>query len=139
MNRAISSAPSSTQTRAWPEWHAISGGDAVNRSQSRSGGLTVLEAKQRLERHGLNRLPETQPRSVISRFVAQFNNLLIYVLLISAAITALLGHGIDADVISGVVVVNALVDFVQEGRAETRPRRYQGDDQRSCNGLAPWS
>lgn len=118
MNRAISGAPSSTQPRASPKWHAISGADAVDRLQSRSGGLTVLEAKQRLERHGLNRLSGSQPRSVISRFVAQFNNLLIYVLLISAAITALLGHGIDAGVISGVVVINALVGFVQEGRAE---------------------
>ncbi|WP_244670570.1 cation-transporting P-type ATPase [Rhodoplanes elegans] len=118
MNGAILEAPSSAQMQARTEWHAISGADAIDRLQSRSSGLTDLEARQRLERHGFNRLPTAQTRSAISRLVAQFNNRLIYVLLISAAITALLGHGIDAGVILGVVVVNALVGFVQEGRAE---------------------
>ena len=53
-----------------------------------------------------------------ARLFAQIHNLLIYVLLASAAIAALIGHGVDALVILAVVVVNALIGFVQEGRAE---------------------
>ena len=118
MNRPKSEDPPSRRTQTKPEWHAISGADAIARLQSQPTGLTNLEAKLRLDRHGLNRLPSPRSRSAFSRFIAQFDNLLIYVLLISAAITALLGHGIDAAVILGVVAVNALVGFIQEGRAE---------------------
>ena len=118
MDCTKSEMPPPEHAQGKPEWHAISGADAINRLQSRSSGLTDLEARQRLDRHGFNRLPTSPPRSVISRFIAQFDNLLIYVLLISAVITALLGHAIDAAVILGVVVVNALVGFIQEGRAE---------------------
>ena len=82
-------------------------------------GLSDAEARQRLARHGANRLPAAKPRSPLLRFLAQFNNVLIYVLLGSAAVTALLGHLTDTAVILGVVVLNAVIGFVQEGRAES--------------------
>ena len=53
------------------------------------------------------------------RFLLQFHNVLIYLLLVSAAITGALGHGIDTAVILGVVLINAIVGFVQEGKAES--------------------
>ena len=118
MNRAKPEILPLKRTQAKPEWHAISSADAIDRLQSRSSGLTNLEARQRLEQFGLNRLPVPPPRSIVARFMTQFDNLLIYVLLISATITALLGHGTDAAVILGVVVINALVGLIQEGRAE---------------------
>ncbi|XKE46917.1 cation-transporting P-type ATPase [Halomonas organivorans] len=81
-------------------------------------GLDEPEVARRRERHGPNRLPEAKPRSALSRFLAQFRNLLIYVLLGAALITALLGHWVDTVVILGVVLVNAVIGFVQEGKAE---------------------
>ena len=52
------------------------------------------------------------------RFLAQFHNVLIYVLIVSAAITAALGEWVDAGGIAGVIVINAIVGFIQEGKAE---------------------
>jgi P-type E1-E2 ATPase len=52
------------------------------------------------------------------RFVLQFHNVLIYVLLAAGCVTLLLGHFIDSAVIFGVVIVNAVIGFVQEGKAE---------------------
>jgi len=81
-------------------------------------GLTQAEAAARLARHGLNRLPEAQARSAFRRFLGQFHNALIYVLIGAAAVTGSLGHWVDTGVILAVVLVNALIGFVQEGKAE---------------------
>lgn len=83
--------------------HVISGDDA----------LWALAAR---------RLPAAESRSALRHFLAQFDNLLIQVLLVSAAVTLALSHGINAAVILAVVIANAAISFVQEGRAE--PRRH---------------
>jgi magnesium-transporting ATPase (P-type) len=82
------------------------------------GGLSGDEARIRLETDGPNRLPEPARSGPVARFLRQFNNLLIYVLLGAAAVTAALGHPVDTGVILAVVLVNAIIGFVQEGRAE---------------------
>ena len=82
------------------------------------GGLGEAEAAGRLATYGPNRLPEAQPRSAWARFLGQFANVLIYVLLGSAVVAALLGEITDAAVILAVVIANAVIGFVQEGRAE---------------------
>ena len=99
-------------------WHAVPAQMALARLRTTREGLTTAEAARRLAAHGPNRLPAATPRSALRRFLAQFENLLIHVLLGAAAVTLLLGHPLDAAVILGVVVVNAIVGFVQEGRAE---------------------
>ncbi len=99
-------------------WHATTADDAVLRREGSPGGLTAQDAERRLAEHGPNRLPPPKPRSAARRLLAQFNNLLIYVLLGAAALTAALGHWIDTGVILAVAVVNALIGFVQEGKAE---------------------
>jgi potassium/sodium efflux P-type ATPase len=81
-------------------------------------GLSAEEAKKRIQLSGLNRLPEPPKRSVLARFFIHFHNILIYVLLGSAFITALLGHFIDTTIILAVVIVNAIIGFIQEGKAE---------------------
>ena len=81
-------------------------------------GLTHDEAASRLTRWGPNRLPETRGRAPWLRFLAQFNNVLIYMLLGSATLTALLQHWFDTAVILAVVMANAVIGFVQEGKAE---------------------
>ncbi|MCC5888064.1 MAG: HAD-IC family P-type ATPase [Gammaproteobacteria bacterium] len=81
-------------------------------------GLSDAAAAERLLRDGPNRLPPPRRRSTFERLAAQFHNVLIYILLLAALGTALLGHGIDTAVILGVVLINALIGFVQEGKAE---------------------
>ncbi|WP_394085309.1 HAD-IC family P-type ATPase [Roseixanthobacter finlandensis] len=99
-------------------WHAKSVEDVVEYLSSGPQGLDGEEATRRLSIHGLNRLPKARRRSALARFLGQFHNVLIYMLLAAAAVTLLLGHLTDSLVIGGVVLVNAVVGFVQEGRAE---------------------
>jgi magnesium-transporting ATPase (P-type) len=83
-----------------------------------SEGLSRQEARNRRERFGPNVLPRLERRGPIRRFLAQFHHPLIYILLVAAGLTALLGHAVDASVIAGVVLVNAAIGFIQESRAE---------------------
>jgi magnesium-transporting ATPase (P-type) len=97
----------------------VSPEQALHDLETTSNGLSDREAARRLEIHGPNRLRPPQRRGPLLRFLLQFHNVLIYLLLVSAAITALLGHGVDTAVILGVVMINAIVGFVQEGKAES--------------------
>ncbi|HET6519151.1 MAG TPA: HAD-IC family P-type ATPase, partial [Geminicoccaceae bacterium] len=101
-----------------PAWHALPPEEIFPQLGSGASGLSADEARERLARYGPNRLPPPPARGPVRRFLAQFDNLLIYVLLGAAAVTALLGHWLDTAVILGVVLVNAVLGFVQEGRAE---------------------
>jgi magnesium-transporting ATPase (P-type) len=98
--------------------HAVSSQAAFAALGTTASGLSQSEAELRLARHGPNRLPEPARRSAILRFMAHFHNILIYVLLAAAAITASLGHFIDTGVILAVVIANAVIGYIQEGRAE---------------------
>src|SRR5258708_28809723 len=99
-------------------WHSEPVEDALEQLKSSTEGLSADEAAKRLEADGPNRLPAGKPRSLFARVFAQFNNLLIYVLLASALVTILLGHALDAVVILAVVVINARIGFIHEGRAD---------------------
>ncbi len=99
-------------------WHAQSAGEIFAALQTGPDGLAADEALARKERFGPNRLPATRKRSEILRFLAQFNNLLIYVLLAAALLAVLIGHLVDAAVVFAVVLLNAIIGYVQEGRAE---------------------
>jgi magnesium-transporting ATPase (P-type) len=99
-------------------WHALDIELALQKSAVTDSGLTAAEADRRLKQQGPNQLPAAPPRSAWLRFASQFHNLLIYVLLGSAVVTALLAHWVDTAVILLVVLVNAVFGFVQEGRAE---------------------
>lgn len=99
-------------------WHAAPVAEVLAVQKSTARGLTGDEAAARLEQFGPNQLPPPKRRGALLRFLAQFNDVLIYVLLGAAVVTALLGHWIDAQVILAVVVVNAVIGFLQEGNAE---------------------
>lgn len=99
-------------------WHALSTDAVLAQLQSTAAGLSSGEARERLQQQGPNALPAAASRSMLARFLSQFNNLLIYVLLGSAVVTALLQHWVDTGVILAVVLINAVFGFVQEGRAE---------------------
>ena len=98
--------------------HAASAEGVLAALGSRARGLGAAQAAERLARHGPNTLPAAKRRSALTRFAAQFNSALIYFLLAAALAAWILGHRIDAAVIVAVVLLNALVGFVQEGKAE---------------------
>lgn len=85
-------------------------------------GLSAAQAGVRLDRFGPNVLETEAAPSPWRRLARQFHNVLLYVLLGSAALTAGLGQWVDTAVIVGVVLINALVGFIQEGRAEQAMR-----------------
>lgn len=99
-------------------WYRVDGTRAIDELQSGAGGLSTEEAELRLQQYGLNRLPEGKRRSLLARAVAQINNLLIYVLLGAAMITAVMQHWIDTGVILAVVVIQTVIGLIQEGKAE---------------------
>ncbi len=99
-------------------WHSLPAEAVLNGLTSDHAGLSPDEAAQRLLRYGPNRLTPPHRRGPLLRFLLQFHNVLIYVLLASAAVTALLTHWLDTSVIVGVVLINAVIGFVQEGKAE---------------------
>jgi calcium-translocating P-type ATPase len=100
------------------EFHATTPEIALEAVESRAEGLTTQEAQMRLRKFGPNALVERERPGPLRRFLRQFNNVLIYVLIVSGAIVLALGHTIDAGVIVVVVLANAIVGFVQEGKAE---------------------
>lgn len=100
-------------------WHAISATDVVKRlATDREQGLAAADAASRLQKYGPNRLPESKKRGPFARFLAQFNNILVYVLLGAGFIKLMLNLWVDAGIIFAVVILNALLGFIQEGRAE---------------------
>ncbi|KAA1055568.1 cation-transporting P-type ATPase [Azospirillum argentinense] len=99
-------------------WHAQPPDQALAALDSPDDGLTPDEAAERRRRYGLNRLTPPPRRSALMRFLAQFDNLLIYVLIGAGVVTVLLGEFVDAAVIAGVVLINAAIGYVQEGKAE---------------------
>ncbi len=99
-------------------WHYITPQETFEELGSSPDGLSMQEAAGRLERDGPNRLPPPPKKSPIIRFLLHFHNILIYVLLGAAIVTALLGHTGDTVVILAVVVANAVIGFIQEGKAE---------------------
>ncbi|MEH6579981.1 MAG: cation-transporting P-type ATPase [Amphritea sp.] len=99
-------------------WHTMSSEQVCQTLHTTHEGLQPELISERLKKFGANRLPEPPRRGWLMRLLAQFHNVLIYVLLIAALVTALLGHNVDSGVIIAVVLVNALVGFIQEGKAE---------------------
>jgi magnesium-transporting ATPase (P-type) len=99
--------------------HATPADVMLERLQGERDGLTGEEAAGRLAVIGPNRLPEPERDHPVLRFLKHFHDVLIYVLLAAAVVTMILSHWIDTGVILAVVVLNAVIGFVQEGQAES--------------------
>lgn len=108
------------------DWHARSVETTVDQLDTNRGGLDESEVAQRLERYGANRQRPPARRSAFQRLISQFRNLLIYLLLVAAVITAALGHWIDSGVIVAVVLINAVIGYIQEGKAESAMAAIRG-------------
>ncbi|ASD59834.1 TPA: cation-transporting P-type ATPase [Enterobacter asburiae] len=81
-------------------------------------GLSGTEASTRLQQHGENALPQKKGKPAWLRFLAHFNDVLIYVLLVAALLKLFMGHWVDMFVILGVAIINALIGHIQESNAE---------------------
>jgi Ca2+-transporting ATPase len=101
-----------------PVWHSISVEEALKQQDSSPEGLSTQESQERLDKHGLNRLHREKGRPWYRRLLDQLNNILILILIVAAVASFFLGHAIDAAAIVGVVVIIALIGFIQEGKAE---------------------
>lgn len=100
------------------QWHSLGSDEVLLALSSTRSGLTEAEARARLLQYGPNELKGKKKTPPIVVFLRQFLSPLIYVLLVAVIISFVVGHFIDAGVILGVLLLNAIVGFVQETRAE---------------------
>ncbi|MCU0487120.1 MAG: HAD-IC family P-type ATPase, partial [Anaerolineales bacterium] len=100
-------------------WHHLQAEEVVDLLDSDARrGLDLFEIKHRQGRFGLNVLTPKKGKSAFVRFLYQFNNPLVIILLVASGITAVLKDPTDALVIFGVVLINAIIGYIQEARAE---------------------
>lgn len=100
-------------------WHSIDIAQAIALLESdREQGLSTAQVKERRVSYGLNELSGKKGKSVWWRFLLQFNQPLLYILLAAGATKAILGEWVNAGVIWGVTTTNAIIGFVQESKAE---------------------
>jgi magnesium-transporting ATPase (P-type) len=112
----VTISPTRSETVAW---HALTAEEVVRRlNTNTAAGLDVDKVAERLAKYGPNRLPEGARRGPFLRFLMQFNNVLVYVLLAAGFIKLMTNLWLDASIILAVVLINALLGFIQEGRAE---------------------
>jgi magnesium-transporting ATPase (P-type) len=101
-----------------PAWHALEPADALGRLGSSADGLDEREARRRLDEHGPNELKPDEPPSNFKILLNQFTSPLIYILLVAGVVTVAIGEYVDTGVIAAVLVLNAVVGFIQERKAE---------------------
>src|SRR4249920_1919703 len=102
-----------------PSWYSMSATEVVQRlATDGKNGLNAAEGSRRLQKYGRNQMPEGKKSGPLARFLSQFNNVLVYVLLAAGFTKLMLNLWIDAAIIFGVVILNALLGFFQEGKAE---------------------
>ncbi|MEF8722610.1 MAG: HAD-IC family P-type ATPase [Candidatus Accumulibacter delftensis] len=100
-------------------WHFIAADEAATRLQaSYDQGLAAGEVLNRRALHGENRITQKPGKGALLRFALQFVQPLVLVLLLAGVVTAVLGEWVDSGVIFGVTLINAVIGFIQEGRAE---------------------
>ena len=120
MNQPTDASPRDARAHARTQAHAHARPTAeiLQALRTNPRGLTEDDARSRLDEYGPNRLPEPERDGPLKRFLSHFHDALIYVLLGAAVVTGLLQHWIDTGVILAVVLINAIIGFIQEGRAE---------------------
>ena len=104
------------------KWYQLETAAVFSELRTRPEGLTASELEERRAQYGLNRLPEEEGLSPLKVLLHQFKSPLIYILIVAAVVTALLKEYIDTGVIAAVVILKAIVGFIQEYKAETSVR-----------------
>jgi Ca2+-transporting ATPase len=120
MTNRSTSGTAATQSHERPEdWHLLSADETTERLQSVLGeGLASEEAARRLVVHGPNEIQEQARRSALQMLLGQFTDFMILLLMAAALIAGAVGEAADAVAILAIVVLNAVIGFVQEYRAE---------------------
>ena len=99
-------------------WHHLPMDEVVDLLDGdQEKGLDMFEVKHRLEQYGPNTISSKKGQGSLQRFLLQFHQPLIYILIASGIITALLQEWVDSGVIFGVVLVNAIIGYIQEAKA----------------------
>ncbi|MEK7608616.1 MAG: HAD-IC family P-type ATPase [Patescibacteria group bacterium] len=99
-------------------WYSFSLEETFNKLGSSDRGLSFDLTKERLKQYGANSLPEEKPRSKLRLFLGQFQSPLIYILLAASAVVFALGETVDGSIILAVLLFNAIVGVIQEGKAQ---------------------
>jgi magnesium-transporting ATPase (P-type) len=99
-------------------WHLDTQGTIKRLETDSSQGLSLQEAKLRLDKYGLNQLKEKKPISPLSIFFEQFQDFIVWVLIGAALVSGFLKEWVDALAIIAIVILNAILGFIQEYRAE---------------------
>jgi Ca2+-transporting ATPase len=100
-------------------WHYLPRDEVIDLLDTNiQQGLDIFEVKHRQSRFGLNLLTPKKGESALARFLSQLNNPLILILLVASLVTAVLKDPADAAVIFAVVLINAIIGYFQESRAE---------------------
>ncbi len=100
------------------EWHSSGVKEVLSELKTSEKGLSSGEAKRRLEKYGSNELKEVEKESLLRKFLGQFRDTLVIILIVSAVIAAFLGEIVDAVAIIIIVILNAILGFVQDYKAE---------------------
>ena len=103
-------------------WYQIEIREVLQKLETSEKGLTETAAKQRIAQYGLNKLAEEEKISKLKILLHQFTSPLIYILIIAGIVTFLLEEYIDSGVIFAVVILNAIIGFIQEYKAEESVR-----------------
>jgi Ca2+-transporting ATPase len=104
------------------KWYQLDAKEVFKRLQTSEEGLSEAQAKKHLETYGPNKLPEGAEISRLKIILHQFTSPLIYILIVSAIVTTFLGDYIDSGVIVAVLILNAIIGYFQEYKAETSVR-----------------
>src|SRR4030042_1973576 len=104
------------------KWYQLDNGEVFRSLQTSEQGLSEAEVRERLEKYGPNKLPEEKGISRLKILLHQFTSPLIYILMVAAVVTAFLGEYIDSGVIVAVLILNAIIGYFQEYKAETSVR-----------------
>jgi len=108
------------------KWYQLEATAVFSLLNTRPEGLTTPEMEERIGKYGFNQLPEEGDISLLKIFIHQFASPLIYILLVAAVVTALLREFSDTGVIVAVLIINAVVGYVQEHKAETSVKALKG-------------
>lgn len=122
-------------------FHLLEKEEVLKRLETREEGLTSEQAAQLLERYGKNMLQEAKPKSLLAKFIEQFKNVMIFILLAAAVLSGILGEWTDTIIILLVVILNAVLGVIHKNKAEQAPSAEKhvfaacpGPPQRSGDG-----
>lgn len=100
-----------------PQFHSVKIEAVLSKLKTEKTGLTEEEVLKRQAKYGKNELPKEKPLNWLNIFFSQFRNTLVYILLLAGTLSFVLGEIIDGSVIFGAVIINVLIGFIQENKA----------------------